>query len=231
VQRTQEQITSMFRVALKQSAREQNCRVGEIVSEEGPVKQFNSRSEAEEFADEMCSSGDPVRLQSPAPQDPADVDAYLISDTQRNEWEPIESNGQSVTFPVGANTYGGLGFGLVYLEGKTSPALAHYFTEQAPPSKQGRVVWVDAEPQLPDEIEVGWSPDLRIEVSPGDASSNDVYFAEVKSGNSSFERQQRDDMQRVSEDYGVLRIRVKLARLPKEYTVLIAEVSPNEWPV
>lgn len=222
----------MFRVALKESAREQNRCVREIVSEEGPIKQFNSRREAEKFADEMCALGGPVRLQSPAPQDPADVNAYLVSDIQRNEWEPIESNGQSATFPVGANTYGGLGFGLVYLEGKTSPALAHYFTEQAPSSKQGRVLWVDAEPQLPDEFkrEVGWSPDLRIEVSSGGRSSNDVYFAEVKSGESSFGRQQRDDMQRLSQEYGVLRIRVKLDKLPEEYTVRIAEVKPNEWP-
>lgn len=222
----------MFRVALKASAREANGRVDAIASTEGSLEEFESRRHAQQFTDEMCGRGGAVRLQSPAPQDPMDVDAYLISDTQQTEWEPISVDEQSATFPVGANTYGGLGRGVVYLDGRASPALSHYFTEQAPSSKQGQVRHVDAEPEVPDDLgaDIGWSPDLRIDVSRGGRSETDIYFAEVKAGASSFERQQRDDMQRVSEEYGVLRIRVKLAELPEEYTVRIAEVWPNKWP-
>jgi len=222
----------MFRVALKESAKEHNPCVHEIVSKEGTIKEFESSRQAERFTEEMCARGGAVRLQSVAPQDPAEINAYLVSDKQQNEWEPIESDEQSATFPVGANTYGGLGLGLIYLGGKTSPALSHYFTEQASPSKQGRVLHVDVEPTLPNDIkdETGWRPDLQIEVATGGRSSKEVYFAEVKSGDSSFERQQRADMQRVSGNYGVLRIRVVLDELPEEYTVRIDEVRPREWP-
>lgn len=222
----------MYRVAVKDSATKRNAQVEEITAREGDLLEFASRREAEAFEATVCTEGGSVRLQASAAQDPSPVDAYLVKDAQANEWEPIETDDASATFPVGANVFGSIGLAIIYLGGKASPALCQYFTQREPASKRGQVIDVELEPSLPDPLAdfVRWHPDLRIEVSDEDGGSRETYFAEVKSGSASFQRNQRVDMQRVAEAYGVLKIRVALTELPDRYTVRIHEVRPDRWP-
>lgn len=222
----------MFRVAIKESAKAHNERAREIAEAAGTARQFPSRRAAEEFTDDLCARGAPVRLQAPAPQDSDDVDAYLVKDGQAQEWEPIETDGHGATFPVGANVFGSLGLGVIGLDGRVSPALSHYFAELAPESKRGRVVNVTVHPACPEQSsgEGPWRPDVRVDVSSRGVKSRDVYFGEVKSGGASFQRNQRVGMQEVAESYGVLRIRVDLEELPDRYTVRIREITPDHWP-
>ena len=222
----------MFEVVIKDSAIQHVPRLESIVDKNGPNREFQSRQEAENFVRGLEVEESKLRLQAPAPQETENVDAYLVPDRQMNEWEPVESVKRGVTFPVGGNTYGNIGLGILFGGGKVSPPLRFYFSESAPTKHQGHVSEVELEPRLPGKLSsnVTWWPDMRIEVSTGRSDPNDVYYAEVKSGNSSFERSQRKDMQKVAEEYGVLRIRIDLEELPEQYTVRIDEVKPNEWP-
>lgn len=219
----------MYRVAIKDSAIETTARVADAVEAGGTVREFASRDAAERFAAGLSAGSGAVRIQSAAPQDPAPVDAYLVPDAQREEFTPVECDTRGTTFPVGANTYGAIGLGLVYCSGHVSPALAHHFAEEVPPRQRGRVREVEMEPRLPRDVrdDVSWAPDLGITVSH-ESRTAETYFAEVKSGNASFERNQREDMRAVAADHGVLTIRVDLAELPDRYTVRIDAVEPDE---
>lgn len=219
----------MYRVAVKRSAVAENPGVRSR-AEVDDVLEFPSEGVAREFAAARSEDGPDVRLQAPASQDPMRVDAYLVRDNQAAEWSPDRQTDEEVIFPVGANVYGGIGQGILGLDGRPSPALTHYFSEVASPPPAGEVTSVDHHPTLPVEMaDVGWHPDLRIHLADT-ASPPTTYFAEIKSGNASFERDQRRAMQRVARDAGVLKIRVRLNDLPEEYAVRIDEVTPTTWP-
>lgn len=225
-------VDDQYHVAIKPSAREVNDRVTEMARRSGTIS-FASRAAAEAFADGLSTPRSRLRIQRAAPQDPQDVDAYLVADGQVNEWEPIDDSGDVTTFPVGGNVYGRLGIALLTSETGVPPALRYFFSQGVPDTDRGDVVDLQVEPDLPEVVAdtVRWRPDLRISVESPD---RDVvprhYFAEVKAGQSSFERTQRRDMLLAADAVNVLKIRVFLEDLPDEYAVKIQRVSPDQWP-
>lgn len=222
----------MFRVAIKRSAREANAAVRPLGDGDDQVHAFDSRTAARERVTALSERGGDVRLQAPAPSDPAAVDAYLVADGQCNEWEPIEDDASGVTFPVGGNVYGRLGLALVYLGGTVSPALSRCVADLETGDGPASVADVELEPSVPADAgeQVRWQPDLRFDVTVDGSAADKRYYAEVKTGNGSFQRNQRRDMQGVAETYGVVKIRVDIAELPDRYSVRMTEVHPETWP-
>ena len=221
----------MYRVLVKESAIKSNEAVAEFVDERGDVIEFDSRDVAEAQAERLSMVGDQVRIQTVAPQDPADVDGYLIHFPKRNTTAPKDSDRVGFTFDVGANQYGELGEALVYGSYGLSPGIKYYFyNELDTVQKDTHRVWRIQNPYLPEEIEsaISWSPDCLINVSSRrDGKIVDQYFCEIKTGNASFERNQARDMRAVARTHGVLKIRVVIDRLPDEYTIRIAEMTPE----
>ena len=221
-----------FVVAIKASAREV-CDIDGDSPVDPETVTFEDEADAVAFASSLSCDDARVRIQTAAPQDPSAVDAYLVADRQENEWEPTEVDGSVATFPVGGNIYGELAVALLNLGTAVSPALKHYFSTVVPEGERGHVRSVTEEPWLPDVVpdSVSWRPDLRIDVDSRDESEERrEYYAEVKSGNSSFERNQRTGMMRAAVSVRVLKIRVFLTELPAEYSVKIHAVGPDRWP-
>jgi glycosyltransferase A (GT-A) superfamily protein (DUF2064 family) len=52
----------------------------------------------------------------------------------------------------------------------------------------------------------------------------ETFFCEIKSGDASFERSQREGMQSLAENHRVLKIRVDVEDLPREYTLRVETV-------
>ena len=221
----------MYRVLVKESAIKSNEAVAEFVDERGDVIKFQSRNDAEARAERLSSSGDRVRIQKAAPQEPANVDGYLIHFPERNTKAPKNSDRAGFTFDVGANQYGELGEALIYGSYGLSPGVKYYFYNEVETiERDTHRVWRIENPYLPEEIEsvVSWSPDCLINVaSRHDGEIVDQYFCEIKTGNASFERNQARDMKAVARTHGVLKIRVIIDQLPDEYTIRITEVSPE----
>lgn len=221
----------MYIVSIKQNAIESNDTVAELVEEQGTVVEFQSREDAETHAQRFSRSGDRVRIQKVAPQDPDDVDGYLIHSPKRYTSEPKASNLSGLTFDVGANQYGELGEALICGSYGLAPGVKYYFNNELEnvDEEKHRLRGINR-PYLPDSIksDVSWSPDCLVQVhSRTDWEVVDQYFCEVKTGDGSFERNQPNGMMTVANEYGVLKIRVIVDQLPDEYTIRITEVSPE----
>ncbi|MCL9813760.1 hypothetical protein [Natranaeroarchaeum aerophilus] len=218
----------MYRVSVKQSAVQSNDAVADIVEEQGAVLEFQSRTEAETLARRLSHSGDHVGIQKVAPQDPEDVDGYLISSPKRYTSEPKESTVTGLTFDVGPNQYGELGEALVCGSYGLSPGIQYYlYNELEGIEEETHRLRGTDDAQLPDDIraDVSWSPDCVVRVrSRADWRIVEQYFCEIKTGDASFERNQVRGMKAVARGYGVLKIRVVIDALPDEYTVRITEV-------
>lgn len=71
-------------VAIKPSARRHSAAAGEFVARRGARRTFDSKALAREWARDLRSPGDgTVWIQDAAPNDPADVDGYLVAARQR----------------------------------------------------------------------------------------------------------------------------------------------------
>lgn len=222
---------SSFRVLVKPSAVEANASVADLVDERGEFLAFDSRHEAEALASSLTAEGSRVRIQTAAPQEPTDADAYLLTDPERHTRRPKASSTRGTTFDVGANQYGALGEALVVGGPGASPPIRHFLVEEAgvvdPDSH--RLRGVDA-PDLPGDVDhtVSWQPDYLVEVR--ERRSGDLveqYVCEIKSGDASFERGQRAGMRRVARTVPVLNVRLDLDGLPEEYTARITLVEPD----
>jgi hypothetical protein len=55
-----------------------------------------------------------------------------------------------------------------------------------------------------------------------------VYRCEIKTGDASFQRTQMKAMRELAKEARVLKIRVLIDDLPKQYSVRVHEVEPNE---
>lgn len=67
-------------VAIKPSARRHSAGAGEFVARRGSRRTFESKPLAREWARDLRSSGGgTVWIQDAAPNDPADVDGYLVA--------------------------------------------------------------------------------------------------------------------------------------------------------
>lgn len=219
----------MYRLSIKDSAIDASDAVADLVAEDGRVLEFESKQEAEDLAERLSSDAPRVRVQAVAPQDPNDVDGYLIKFPRRYVSKPKDSDTAGLTFDVGANQYGDLGQALVCGPSGLSPGIRYFVFDELDGIEEAshRLRGV-AEPYLPDDLQadVLWSPDSLIQVwSRGEVVEQ--YFCEVKTGDASFERNQVRDMEWVASEYGVLKIRVIIEGLPEQYTIRVREVTPE----
>lgn len=72
-----------YEVAIKPSARRLNRVAGEWVGRRGNTRTFAEKADARAWAADISSAG-AVRVQDAAPNDPADVDGYLVANPNRD---------------------------------------------------------------------------------------------------------------------------------------------------
>ena len=226
-----------FRVAIKDSAVETNSDVAQL-RQTGEIVEYDSRSQAEAVARKVSESGEgPVRLQRAAPNDPADVDAYLVAAPEQHKHTPVKAHDGAWTFGVTANQYGALGELLLTTGG--TPALEYFVQEDLGPYPSEAVadaVNLDLRTD-PKEFDwetlcapvdgerARWEPDCELRVWAGHSEILHRYFCEIKTGDSSFERHQQETMRAVAEVADVLKIRVRVEELPEQYTVRLYRVG------
>lgn len=73
----------MYVVRIKSSARRINRAAGEYLAYQGATRRFEAKSAARAWATEISDGDGAVRVQDAAPNDPADVDGYLVADPVR----------------------------------------------------------------------------------------------------------------------------------------------------
>jgi hypothetical protein len=113
---------SGFTVEAKPGALEVNRALAETVDSHGHPLEFGSRARAEAYARQLSAEDGDLRLQAAAPNDPSDVDGYLLAAHNPSIKEPAETEGDTWTFDVGANLYGALGEAIL-LESQAACAL------------------------------------------------------------------------------------------------------------
>jgi hypothetical protein len=226
-------VSDPFRVAVKDSATEASRPVRRLVREEGDRLEFDSKAEAHRRARELSADGETVKIQQAAPQDPGDDDAYLVAWPERRRWDPDGSPTEGLTFDTEANQYGALGEAVVFSPAVNPPLLTHFaqvdidFSE-----REGDDVRVELD-RNPDPVVVAasnrWEPDCRAIVRLGpDRPVLTEYWCEVKTGDGSFERSQREAMAAKAREATVLKIRVELDDLPDSYTAWVRKVEQTE---
>ncbi|PSP54898.1 hypothetical protein BRC82_07810 [Halobacteriales archaeon QS_1_67_19] len=221
-----------FRVAVKDSARAENRAVRRLVATNGEVVSFDAEPAAHERARQLSADGEtPVKVQRAAPQDPTDVDAYLVAWPRRRRWSPEGSPTEGLTFDAEANQYGALAEAVVCTPRVNPPLLTHYARIDADADAEDLRVELDADPE---PVAAGpsdrrWEPDCRAVVRLGpDRPVLTEYWCEIKAGDGSFERSQREAMAAKAREATVLKIRVDLDELPDSYTAWVREVAPDE---
>ena len=232
-----------FRVAVKPSAAEANEAARALVAEHGDTLRFDAREAAEARADRLSERGDvPVAIQRAAPQEPADVDAYLVASPERRTHDPVESDDGRLTFETTATQYGALGESLVCSHRVNPPVLTAYARadladELSTGGDPGLRVDLDPDPgpvvyaSRDGETRLAWVPDCvaRARDGPGGPVLAE-YACEVKTGDASFQRDQAAVMAYEARERDVLKIRVDVTALPDEYTVRVDAVAPEEPP-
>ncbi|WP_115862453.1 hypothetical protein [Halorussus litoreus] len=222
-----------FRVAVKDSASEANEAVRRLARSEGEVVQFDSAADAHQRARDLSEAGEtPVKVQRAAPQDPADVDAYLVAWPERRRRTPDGTPTEGLTFDTAANQYGALGEAVVCSPAVNPPLLTHFARVDSDLSEreaENLHVAVDADPDpVVVDGDARWEPDCRAVVRP--APNRPVlteFWCEVKAGDGSFERSQRAAMRAKAREATVLKIRVDLDELPDSYTAWVRKVEPD----
>lgn len=270
----------MYRVVLTDSATDNE--VAAARGGPGALLQYEHREAAAAAAERYSEEGDvPVRLQAPAPQDPRDVDAYLVAIPERRVRRPEGSLDEGLSFETSAAQYGALGEALLTSHEQDPPILLAYArrtmgaddadgdtdddsedgetatdgdptideetTTDGDPANDADPA-IDAEPAVqldaePDPVsyrnrdtdeEVTWIPDCAATVTVG-GSIERRFLCEVKTGDASTERDQRQVMRWAgSEDEReVLLVRIDVEDLPDGYTARIQEIEPEapgrEW--
>lgn len=222
-----------FNLAIKPGALELNQELRDAHDEYGDILTFATRVEAEAYAAQLSAADGELRVQAAAPNDPDDVDAYLLADHQPAVSVPAAVDGDTWTFDVGANLYGMLGEAVV-TGGPTSPALEHFVDQDLADRtfEDGlRVRVTDGEFVSYRDGDGGsrWMPDCRVEARDGwRGRLIETYWCEIKTGDASFERTQTAAMRRLAEEERVLKVRVLIDDLSKQYAVRIHEVKPEE---
>lgn len=230
-----------FRVAIKDSARRVLDAETLPTSEASGHLAFPSRAAAEaEIEDLSRANPGTLDLQRPAPNDPAEVDAYLVYYPETRKWEPDGSLPEGWTFDTTANQYGDLGEALV--TAADTPALNHFVRQDLADVLEDRHLdrldvqcvtrpaafdWATLRSAVDGE-RPGWTPDCEVRVHlPDRRDPLHRYLCEIKTGDASFERNQAADMEAVSAVTDVLQIRVRIDELPDQYGVKIRRVGDS----
>lgn len=229
----------MYRVVLTESATRNDAAAAR--GGPGALLEYEDREAAAAAATRYSEEGDvPVRLQAPAPNDPRDVDAYLVSIPERLVREPTGSLEAGLSFETSATQYGALGEALVGAHHQDPPVLLAWAR---------RALDLDGEPavQLDPEIDpiryrsretdetVTWLPDAAATVTV-DGEVVRRLRCEVKAGSASTERDQRQVMRWTAaheSDLTVLLVRLDLETLPDGYEAQVERIDPeapgDEW--
>lgn len=219
----------MFDVFITETARDANPAVEAYVAEYGEVVSFRSKNAAEEWASELSEDGGRVRIQKAAPQETRDINAYLVSDPRTYTSVPKETNSSGLVFDTTANQYGALGEAVVAGSYGVSPGLKYYIEQHTElPAEDEYKITRRNRPRIPQEIDYDgtWSPDLVVDVKQlEDWQTIETFYCEIKAGDASFERNQRESMQSLPREHNVLKIRVDITELPAEYRLLITPVD------
>ena len=233
--------TGPFTVELKPSACEGVERIATFRSDHGEVVSFPSRGAAERtLVDE--SDGRGLRLQSAAPNDPDDVDAYLVK-VRTPEPDPGERGppADGWTFSLRAQQVGVLAESLFAAYSWNPPPIVAYASRDLALDPDEFRVEVDRTPSSVgrfDRDEEGgtWVPDFgfyvrRCTSRRAHGSSGSVikrYVAEVKHGSTCFERNQRRRMEKLAaetdDSLDVLIVRVDLEGIPQSYGLSIRSI-------
>lgn len=225
----------MYRVVLTESATDND--VAAARGGPGALLEYEHREAAAAAAERYSEEGEvPVRLQAPAPQDPRDVDAYLVANPERRVRRPTGTLEEGLGFETSASQYGALGEALLTSHEQDPPALLAY-ARRTLDLEDGRepAVQLDAEPEpirfrsrSTDETAT-WEPDCTATVTVGGAVERRL-LCEVKAGDASTERDQRRVMRWAASEDGVeaLVVRLDLADLPDGYTARIQAVEPKD---
>ena len=230
---------SPFRVALKPSACAAAPAIETLRESAGEVLSYTGRAEAvEKLVHGVDCQG--LRLQAPAPNDPADVDAYLVkvkspppSPTSRGD------PARGWTFDTDAQQVGALAEALFTASSVDPPPIVDYAARDLDLDPRDFRVLVDDDPArvggLDPSVDGQWHPDVAFEVRElvDEETVGSVlkrYVAEVKHGSTSFERNQRAGMERLAERddrLDVLVIRVDLSGIPQSYDLTIRLVGSD----
>lgn len=238
-------MTANFVIHVADSAVEHNEAAAEYAAAADDPVAFPSRDHAETLVRRLNREGTtPVRLQRVAPQDPRDVDAYLVAIPRGDPREPVDSGDGEWTFDVTANQYGALGEALVRTFVRDPPPLVPFvredldgFLRSAPDVEFDALdefelrVTLDRDPSPvtvdEDGVRLQWRPDCVAEARAGTAGPVlRRYWCEIKSGDASFQRDQRRVMRSKAATDPVLAVRFDIDELPLRYTVRISEVEP-----
>jgi len=231
-----------FTVALKPSACKASAEIAALREESGEVITYESEGEAARILiDDVDSPG--LQFQRAAPNDPADVDAYLVK-LRDPEPSPAERGPpeDGWTFNMRAQQVGALTEALFHAYGWNPPPIVAYASRDLDLDPDAFRVKVNSRPESVGEFEFyggdgKWIPDFEFVVHRCTTSSPSGYggpvvqryVAEVKHGSTSFERNQRTQMVKLAQDGGsdldVLIVRVNLEGTPKTYDLTIRSVA------
>ncbi len=229
---------SPFRVALKRSACAAAAEIETLRQSAGEVLSYDSRADAvAKLIHAVDCPG--LRFQEPAPNDPADVDAYLVKVREpRPDARARGDPSTGWTFDARAQQVGALAEALFDAYRFDPPPIVAYAARDLELDPEDFRVTVDDDPArvggLDPELEGQWHPDVAFVVRertdhPGEGGSVlRRYVAEVKHGSTSFERNQRDGMERLAardEKLDVLVIRVDLSGIPQSYDLTIRSLD------
>ena len=225
----------VYRVALTDSATDND--VAAARGGPGALLEYEDREAAAAAAERYSDEGDvPLRLQAPAPQDPRDVDAYLVANPERRVRRPTGTLDDGLDFETSASQYGALGESLLTSHEQDPPVLLAW-ARRTVDTEDGRdpAVQLEADPdpvtfRSQDTGETAtWRPDCAATVTVGGAIERRL-LCEIKTGNASTERDQRRVMQWAASerDRTVLLLRLDVEELPDGYSARIQEIDPEE---
>ncbi|AGB15237.1 hypothetical protein Halru_0610 [Halovivax ruber XH-70] len=228
---------SPFRVALKRSACAAAAEIETLRQSAGEVLSYDSRADAvAKLIHAVDCPG--LRFQEPAPNDPADVDAYLVK--VRDPRPSAAARGDPATgwtFDTRAQQVGALAEALFDAYRYDPPPIVAYAARDLERDPDTFRVRVDDDPDrvggLDPDLDGAWHPDVAFTVRDRDEGDDagrvlKRYVAEVKHGSTSFERNQRDGMVRLAErdtKLDVLLVRVDLSGVPQSYDLTIRSVD------
>ena len=223
-----------FAVRIKASATDANEAVAEYAAQYGDVVEFDSRDAAADLAAMFTrSDGNAVAVQTAAPQDGGDVDAYLVSRPDRRTHEPDGSIESGLTFDTTARQYGAIGEALIASYETDPPLLAHYARRDLDRAEDDplRVEVLRDPPPITVEREgetLEWRPDCGAVARDGrDGRALREYRCEIKTGGGSLERDQLAVMRAAANRFAVLKIQLDVSDLPDSYTARIRRVEPD----
>ncbi len=225
-----------YRIAVKPGALDANATLRDIVQEQGQTLEFGTKSQAERYAKKLSGIDGELRVQVVAPNDPDEVDAYLLAEHNPSINEPASIDGKTWTFDIGANLYGMLGEAI--LTAAPKPHALIYFVEQdldvtEAELEDGLKVTVETDCFVSFDADsrgegISWHPDCKILARDGwNGGVLERYYCEIKTGNASFERSQLATIRELATEERVLKIRVLIDELPDQYSLRIQEVEPT----